>query len=82
MSAGPYRNDLHRLMSQPESWFAGHTPNWPKGEDSTRFNSITISVKITCDTRGLNRQEAAKLCKAIERLATGRSKQRTVSAIV
>jgi hypothetical protein len=25
MSAEPYRNDLHQLMSQPESWFTDGT---------------------------------------------------------
>lgn len=77
---GPYRNDLHRLMSQPESWFTGHTPHWP--EDGEPRTSITISVKITCDGRGLSRAEADKLCQRIERLATGRSQTRTVSAII
>lgn len=81
MDRGPYRNDLHRLMSQPESWFTGHTPNWPKGEEASRFGSISISVKISCEGRGMNREEVDKLCRRIERLIKARSKTRTASAI-
>lgn len=73
-----YRNDLHRLMSQPESWFIGHTPNWP--EDGERRDRIRITVTIT-DERGLSREQVAKLCKRFEKIATGRAKARTVSAI-
>lgn len=79
MSKGPYRNDLHRLMSQPESWFTGHTPNWGKEK---RYTLIRISVQVKDEGRGLTREQAAKYCKRIEKMITGRSKLRTVSAIV
>ena len=81
MSAGPYRNDLPRLMSQPKNWFVGHTPNWPKDDDE-RKTLVRITVKIECDGRGLSQKDAERICKGIERVATGRSKTRTVSAIV
>lgn len=80
MSAGPYRNDLHRLMSQPSSFFTGHTPNWPK--DNQRRTLVRISVEVRCDGRGLSREDADKICRRFERIAIGRSKTRTVSAIV
>jgi len=80
MIAGPYRNDLHRLMSQPESWFTGHTPKWPEGVKSS---SIEITVKVnTGNGQPLTREQADKLCRRFERVATGLSLTRTVSAIV
>ena len=75
-----YRNDLHRLMSQPSSFFTGHTPNWI-GDDSERYDSITISVHIKMDGRGLNRKEVAAICKRLEKAGMGRARYRTVSAI-
>lgn len=79
-----YRNDLHRLMSQPASFFHGHTPNWPKGQDSDRMDSITISLKITWEydasRPGLTRKQAEALCKRLERCARGRSTYRIASA--
>jgi len=75
-----YRNDLHRLMSQPESWFSGHTPNWP-ADDDDRKTLVRISVEIK-DERGLSREQAGKLCARVERLIKGQAKTRVVSAIV
>lgn len=79
MKKFPYRNDLHRLMSQPDSFFTGHTPSWP--EDGEPRNAITITVKIRCDGRSLSRKQVDRICGRIEKVAAGRSKTRDVSAI-
>lgn len=55
------------------------TPNVP--DDQERYSSITISVKIVCDGRELNRKQIAKLCQRLEKTARGRSSTREVSAI-
>lgn len=72
-------------MSQPESWLLRtHTPNWPEGEDDTRFDTIVITVKIKCDTErsSLNRKDVDKICAKLEKAATGKSRLRTVSALL
>jgi hypothetical protein len=66
-------------MSQPDSWYKGHTPNW--GPEK-RYTLINISVKIQDGGQGLTREQAAKLCKRFEKIAMGQSKQRIVSAMV
>jgi hypothetical protein len=66
-------------MSQPESWFTGHTPNWPK--DNERKTLVRISVKIE-DERGLTQEQSAKICAKIERMVRGQAKTRIVSAVI
>lgn len=58
------------------------TPNWPNHSYGGRYTSVTISVKISDNGRGLSRSEAAQICKKLERTARGRSTLREVSAIV
>jgi hypothetical protein len=57
-----------------------HTPNWPDPKE--RYDRVKVSVIISCDGRGLSQSEAEEICRKLERVATGRSKTRTVSAIV
>ncbi len=45
------------------------------------YTAIRISIKITCDGRGMSRPEIDKLCRRLEKTAKGRSKTRKVSAV-
>lgn len=61
-----------------------YTPNWGVKDDVCDFDydSITITVKILCNGRGMKRRDAAKMAAKLERVAQGKSKTREVSAII
>jgi hypothetical protein len=48
---------------------------------SERYNSITVSVKITDNGRGMNRKQLEKLCARLVRSANAGSTQRSISAV-
>jgi hypothetical protein len=48
---------------------------------SERYDSITVTVKITDHGRGMNRKELQRLCFRLAKTAKGRSDLRTVNAM-